>query len=363
MPVTIRDVAREVGCSITTVSYVINDGPRGVRPETRERILEAMKRLNYHPSAVARSLNRKHLDTIGVVFPQPEATLTVNPFFGAVLDGIIKTAARERQNVTLYTGLEWKSGRESLAAFRDGRSDGLLLLSPRTNTDLVDTLREAGISFVLVCSSGERNAAVTSVDIDNAAAARQAVEHLLRRGHQRIAYLGGEPGAPSAPYRRRGYEEALAAANIARDDALTLEDVYRRSWDEAGARGALGLHDETWGYEGTQRLLALSRRPTALFAANDMIAGGAYRACREAGVQIPDDLSIVGFDDTIIALHLTPPLTTVRQPMSDLGATAGGLLLEMLRAEASGEPAPPARHVTLPTYLVERGSTKFLQTP
>lgn len=355
MPATIRDVARECGCSITTVSYVINNGPRGVHPETKKRVLEAMARLRYHPSAVARGLNRKHLDAIGIVFPHPEASLVVNPFFGGVLDGIIKVAAKERQNVTLYTGLEWRGAEQSLPAFRDRRVDGLLLLSPRTNTDIVSRLTEAHIPLVVVSSTGT-DKRITSVDVDNAAAARIAVTHLLALGHRRIGLLAGEPNAPSTPGRRQGYLGALASRRLAADPALMLDDLYEDAWSDAGVKGPLGFYDESWGHTGMGRLLALPDPPSAVFAENDMIARGAYRACSEAGVGIPERMSIVGFDDTPLALHVTPPLTTVRQPMADLGATAARLLLETLRADPARR--QPAQKITLPAELIVRGSTQ-----
>lgn len=352
MPATIRDVARECGCSITTVSYVINNGPRGVHPDTKQRVLEVMTRLRYHPSAVARGLNRKRLDALGVVFPHPEASLVVNPFFGAVLDGIIKVAAAARQNVTLYTGVAWRGAETSMPAFRDRRVDGLLLLSPRTDTDLVATLSDENIPLVVV-GSADHDARVSSVRVDNVGAVRTAVTHLLERGHLRIGMLAGQPASPSAPARRQGYEQALAAFGLALEPTLTLDAWHERAWAEAGVRGQLGYFDAAWGHDGMRHLLALPDPPTAVFAANDMIASGAYRACQQAGVSIPERMSVVGFDDTSLALHISPPLTTVRQPMAELGATATRLLLEQLRSD-NGR---PVEKIVFPTELIVRGST------
>lgn len=343
-PATIKDVAQASGVSTATVSYVLNDGPRRVVPATRARVQAAIEKLQYHPSTMARGLGRKRLDCLGVVFPQPNPGLVADSYFSAVLDGIIQVATARRQNVTLYTGLEWQ-GRESLPAFRDRRVDGLLLVAVLTDSEIVPALAEAGLPFVLI-NAASPDVRVSCVDIDNAQAARAVVRHLAGLGHTRIALLGGQPNSPSTAPRRAGFVRAMREAGLVIDEALLLEGVYTREW----------------GHAGMKRLLGLAAPPTAVFAGGDGIAAGAYRACAEAGVSVPAQVSIVGFDDAPYAQDLTPPLTTVRQPLLQIGATAATVLLDRLDGASIGasdgaETAPPRDRIILRGELVLRGST------
>lgn len=336
-PATIKDVAQASGVSTATVSYVLNNGPRRVDPGTQRRVQAAMERLQYHPSTMARGMSRKRLDCIGVVFPQSNPSLVGDSYFGALLDGIITTATERRQNVTLYTGLEWR-GRDSLPAFRDRRVDGLLLIATLTDSDIVPALTEARVPFILI-NNTLADARIASVDIDNAGAVSQIVEHLAALGHRRIALLGGQPNSPSTPFRREGFQRAMAGHGLPVDPALMPEGFYTREW----------------GCAGMKRLLALPEPPTAVFAGGDGIALGVYQACAEAGVSIPDDLSVVGFDDAMFARHLSPPLTTVRHPLRQIGETAATMLLDRLDEDA-GE-ARALAQIVLPAELIIREST------
>jgi DNA-binding LacI/PurR family transcriptional regulator len=335
-PATIKDVAQESGVSTATVSYVLNNGPRRVDPGTRQRVLGVMERLQYHPSTMARGMSRKHLDCIGVVFPQPYPRLVADSYFSDILDGIIHVATERGQNVTLYTGLEWR-GQASLPAFRDRRVDGLLLIAPLTDSGIVPALIETSVPFVLIDSTSE-NAQINSVDIDNADAALQVVGHLAALGHRRIALLGGQANSPSTRPRRLGFEQAMAQHGLTLDPALMIEGTYTREW----------------GCEGMGRLLDLPNPPTAVFAGGDGIAAGAYQACTDRGLSVPEDLSVVGFDDAPYARTLTPPMTTVHHPLTRIGATAATLLLDCL--QCPGDDCP-ATQIVLPTDLIVREST------
>lgn len=336
MAATIKDIARESGVSTATVSYVLNNGPRNVEPQTRARVLTAMKRLHYHPSTVARGLARKRLDTLGVVLGNPEPNLVTNPYYSAVLDGIIRAATALKQNVTLYTGLEWQGEAESLPAFLDRRVDGLLLMHP--NEEMVEALANTQMQCVLI-NRTTGNARVTSVDIDNRAAAAEAVAHLLHLGHRRIGVVGGHSHSIDQSARVEGYRAALDAAGIAFDAALVRN----------------GYFHPDWGREGMRQMLSLSEKPTAIFCGNDLIAAGVYQTAEENGLRIPDDLSVVGFDDTMPSTHLRPPLTTVHQPLGEIGSTATRLLVEKISA-ASPE-SVEVKKIILPTELIVRGST------
>lgn len=334
---TIKDVARASGVSTATVSYVLNNGPRRVVPATRARVQAAIDSLQYHPSTMARGMGQKRLDCLGVVFPQPHPGLVADSYFSAVLDGIIQTATERRQNVTLYTGLEW-NGAGSLPAFRDRRVDGLLLIATLTDSGIVPALSDAGLPFVLI-NSASPDPRVSQVDIDNAEAARLVVSHLAGLGHTRIALLGGQPNSPSTAPRRTGFLAAMQEYGLEVEDGLLLE----------------GSYDRDWGRAGMARLLALDVPPTAVFAGGDGIAAGAYTACADAGVAVPHQMSIVGFDDAPYAQHLAPPLTTVRHPLTQIGATAATVLLD--RLDAAKETDLSGIRISLHGELIVRGST------
>ncbi len=341
---TIKDVARASGVSTATVSYVLNNGPRRVVPATRARVQAAIEHLQYHPSTMARGMGRKRLDCLGVVFPQPNPGLVADSYFGAVLDGIIQAATERRQNITLYTGLEWH-GAGSLPAFRDRRVDGLLLVATLTDSGIVPALSDAGLPFVLI-SGMSPDPRVSQVDINNAEAARQVVAHLAELGHRRIALLGGQPNSPSTAPRRAGFVAAMQEVGLAVASDLLLEGAYTREWGRAGMA----------------RLLALDAPPTAVFAGGDGIAAGAYTACADAGISIPNQMSLVGFDDAPYAQHLAPPLTTVRQPLTQIGATAATMLLDRLDTakEDTAEDADTdlsGVRLSLHGELIVRGST------
>ncbi len=337
-PATIKDVARASGVSTATVSYVLNNGPRRVVPATRARVEDAIKTLQYHPSTMARGMGQKRLDCLGVVFPQPNPGLVADSYFSAVLDGIIQVATERRQNVTLYTGLEWV-GAASLPAFRDRRVDGLLLVATLTDSTIVPALTEAGLPFVLINGTSP-DPRVSQVDIDNREAAHQVVAHLAALGHQRIALLGGQPNSPSTRPRREGFLDAMQSLGLPADASLILEGTY----------------SQEWGRAGMARLLRLAQPPTAVFAGGDGIAAGAYRACAEAGVSVPGQMSLVGFDDAAYARDLTPPLTTVRHPLTQIGATAATVLLD--RLDALGRDTDESGvQLALHGELIVRGST------
>ncbi|MGI4791673.1 MAG: LacI family DNA-binding transcriptional regulator [Janthinobacterium lividum] len=334
---TIKDVAQASGVSTATVSYVLNNGPKRVVPATRARVQAAIDKLQYYPSTMARGLGQKRLDCLGVVFPQPNPGLVSDSYFSAILDGIIQIATERRQNVTLYTGLEWQ-GVESLPAFRDRRVDGLLLVAVLTDSEMVPALTEAGLPFVLINGTSP-DPRVSSVDIDNIEASGQAVRHLAELGHRRIALLGGQPNSPSSAPRRAGFLQAMQELGLPVDDSLLLEGFYTREW----------------GRKGMARLLSLPEPPTAVFAGGDGIAAGAYLACTDAGISIPHQMSIVGFDDAPYARELLPALTTVRHPLMKIGYTAATVLLD--RLDKAADDVLSGEQVVLCGELVVRGST------
>ncbi len=311
MRVTIRDLARAAGVSCATVSYVLNDGPRTVRPETRDRVLDAMRRLDYHPSAVARALSSNRMDTIGVVAQL--AGDSINHWFASLLQAVLKSSMQHHQNVTLFVGSHWTDIRKSMPTYRDGRCDGLLLLGPPNTDEMARALMNKGVPFVLVNDVCD-HPLVSHVDVDNEASMETLVGNVIAAGHRRIALIGGELELSSARLRHRGYVRALSSAGICYDPRLVPPAHY----------------DENAAYQMAHQVMALSKsvRPTAICCGNDPMAFGTIKALSELGYRVPADISVTGFDDVPTAALFVPPLTTVRQPFEDLGRLAVSTLID-----------------------------------
>lgn len=332
---TIYDVAKESGVSLATVSNVINNGSRPVKPETRQRILDAIEKLNYHPSAVARGLARQRTGTIGIMFGVVESSaIVINAYSAAVLQAVLAEAAEAGYNVTHLT-TPWRGAQESLRAFRDGRTDGNLVIAPPSDSDLLPALASLNLPLVAV-SAPPGLASLPNVDVDDEEGTRQAMGHLISLGHRRIGHICGPENLPSALVRRQGYLEALSGAGVEPRPEYLLPGAYS---PEAG-------------YAGARQLLSLAEPPTAIFAANDEVALGVLDAAREMGISIPGQLSLVGVDDRPVSALVTPPLTTVRQPFEEIGRRATRLLVDLI----AGEGVAPATERFAPR-LVVRGST------
>lgn len=327
MAVTMRDVARHAGVSVATVSRVLNgSGPVG--DATRERILDAAGALRYVPNGTARNLTTSVTETVGVLLPN-----LYGEFYSEVIRGV-EGAVRARRYHTLlssvHDGLE-----ELVAALRTlvGRVDGLVVMSPDIEADVLEANLPPGLPVVLLGAEVPGHAAVT---IDNEAGAAAMVRHLAGLGHRRIALVGGAAGNADAQARRAGYRRAVAEGALDADPALILE----------------GDFTESSGHAAAHALLRLADRPTAVFAANDSMAIGALRAFREAGLDVPGDLALAGFDDIPVAEYVTPALTSVHVPIYEMGARAVEAVLDAVAAPEADGAAP----ITLPTRLVVRES-------
>jgi len=328
MSATIKDVAQEAGVSTATVSRVFNESGR-VQSDTRDRVLGAARALNYVPNESARSLIRKKTQTVGVIVPDMHGE-----FFAQVIRGLERTA-RDRDFHLLVSSShsEASEAKAALKAMR-GRVDGVVMMWPQATPDFLRDLLPGSLPVVLL-NAPDSGAGLASLSFDNYGGARAAVEHLIDHGHERIAILAGPRGNMDAEQRRAGYLDALTEHGLPTDPSLQLEAGFLRQR----------------GYEAVESLLALTPSPTALFASNDSMAVGALRGLREAGVRVPEDLAIVGFDDIPTAQYLTPPLTTVRVPMHELGARAMDVLLQDLQ-DGTGLSVQE----TLPTELIVRQS-------
>jgi LacI family transcriptional regulator len=332
--VTSHDVAERAGVSQTTVSLVLNDrGGPNIPEATRQRVREVAACLGYRPHASARALARGRTDVLGIVISDEPDFDGLDQFFQRkILHGLIHAAFRAGRNPMLYpNGIH---GPPDLHSFCDGRADAFLLVAPSENDPLVAFLTRCRLPFVALAARIETEFG-SWVDADNEGGAAAAVTHLCDAGHARIAHLAGPPANANAAIRRAAFQRVM------RERGLPVPDPFIRD-------GGFLSHT---GEQAAFELLSQPDRPTALFAADDNMALGAYRAARSLGLRIPDDLSLVGFDDADHARAVDPPLTTVRQPLIAM-AEAG---VELLVARLSQPERPPLPRV-LPTELVARGS-------
>jgi LacI family transcriptional regulator len=309
---TMADVAAHAGVGVATVSRVLN-GRANVRPQTREKVLAAMEALSYRPSLTARNLSLRRTHVIGVVVPfftSPSAVERVR--------GVATVLARSPYDLMLFD-IESEERREHAFQLfdRGDRSDGLLMISLIPPDNEVERLRASRLPCVLVDAT---HPALPSVVIDDVRGGEIATSHLIELGHRRIGFLGDKPPDPfrfaSSRDRTRGYEHALARAGI------ELRPEYVRE----------GTQSHHLARSIAIDLLRLPQRPTAIFAASDTQALGVLEAARILGIRVPEDLSVVGFDDIEVAAHLG--LTTVRQPLFESGRRGTELLLQMLGGAA-----------------------------
>lgn len=330
---TSADVAARAGVSRTTVSFVMNGRTdAGIPPETWRRVEEAARELGYHPHGPARDLAGGSTRTIGLVLRQSAEQVAADALLAETLWGVASEARTSGYRV-LVEPLTPGDGQYSELLLSQ-RVDGLIVSGPRVDDEELVSL--VGDGFPIILQGSLPDVPAPSVDVDNRAGARIAVEHLLGLGHRRIACITNAPLAyTAAADRLAGYRDALDAAGIPRDEGLVEE----------------GAFDAASGHAAMARLLARAGDVTACFIASDVVAFGALRAVREAGLRVPADISVVGFDDIPLARHFDPPLTTVRLPANALGAAAGRALI----ARLAGRPA--VERTLLPTELIVREST------
>jgi DNA-binding LacI/PurR family transcriptional regulator len=332
---TSRDVAESAGVSRTTVSFVLNDVPNVQIPEeTRQRVWEAARRLGYYPDASARSLARQRSGNIGVLLCRSADRVFGDVFLMEVLLGIHEIIRALGYHILLEAVEDITAPDAYIGLVRSRHVDGLIVSGPRSDDRQLRDLETEGFPVVLLGQIPESN--LCQIDVDHQRAARTAVDYLLYRGHRRIAFLSQGPAIYTATQARlHGYVEALAAAGLPFDDTLVRHGNFSRAS----------------GYDAMQSLLRLAERPTAVFVGSDTVAFGALAAIRDAGLQAPDDVAIVGFDDEPMASDVTPSLTTVHLPAQLLGRTAAEILMKL----TAGEEVAP-RTVLLDTHLVVRQS-------
>lgn len=326
---TISDVARMAGVSISTVSRVVN-GTAPVAEDTVAQVNRAIQALQYAPHAAARTLAGRRTDTIGLLLPEISGA-----FYAPLIRGI-ETAARESGfDLLIHSAPTGTRSRHAQLPLDEHNTDGLLVFTGRLTDQELAQLHARGFPLLLLYRSSPADLSIPAVIQENKAGARQAVEHLITvHGCRRIAFLAGPPDNEDSYWREAGYEEALRRHDIPVDPAL---------------RG-VGQFDEEVGREAVGAWLEQGLVFDAIFAGDDETASGAILALRQAGVRVPEDVAVAGFDDVPFARLLVPPLTTVRAPIESIGVTAARNLIDLIHGE-------PVEQVTLlPTEFVIRQS-------
>ncbi|WP_345763673.1 LacI family DNA-binding transcriptional regulator [Diaminobutyricibacter sp. McL0608] len=323
---TIHDVAAAAGVSVSTVSKAVN-GRYGIAVDTVERVLEAVEKLGYESSLVASSMRSRRTGVIGVLVADFE------PFSAEILKGVGTALHDSRYDLLAYSGSRQASSegweRRSLSRLSGTLIDGAIMVTPTVVNVTADVP-------IVAIDPHTGHADLPTVESDSFTGARHATSYLVELGHKRIGFVAGRPDLRSSILRDAGYRRALAEAGLPFDASLV----------------GVGRYQQDTGREAATRLLSRADRPTAIFAANDLSAIAVIKAATELGLDVPGDVSVVGFDDIPEASTHNRPLTTVAQPMQQLGAAAADLLVALMKGES-----PSPTHIRLPTRLIVRATT------
>ncbi|HSF80624.1 MAG TPA: LacI family DNA-binding transcriptional regulator [Anaerolineales bacterium] len=329
---TLEDIARQAGVSRSTVSRVVNNQPY-VRQDVRERVLKVIKVTGYHPNVAARTLASHRSWMIGLVLPRSVSSFFHDPYFPRLTQGIAQACNQQNYTLALFLiGTPQDEDKIISRISRKGFLDGILVQSGQIGDQLIDRLALSSVPLVVAGRPYTANE-ISYIDVDNVAAAHQAVSHLVCLGYQRIGTITGIINSTVSLDRKAGYLKALEEHGLKVDPSLIAE----------------GDFTEASGYRAMEQLLP--HNPQAVFAASDVMALGAMRAAREAGMRIPEDIAFIGFDDMPLPTPPKPPLTTIHQPIYEFGMKAVEVLLDMI-----DNGTRPARQVIMDTNLVVRES-------
>lgn len=326
----IRDIAREAGVSVATVSKVMNNYPH-VSQKTRDKVMRVIKDSNFMPNSVARTLVRKRSMTLGLLL----ATGLRHPFFHAMLVGMEEALKKSGYDLIYLAQISWDKSYSVVQHCRSRNVEGVLAFGFPHDALNWDDLIEANIPamFVDLDIKGGRAGYITS---DNAGAIHEAVDHLVGLGHRRIAILAGLPSSHVGRVRRAAFLDAMAAHGLEVPAPWVVNSTFKSEG----------------GFAAASELLARPERPTAIICASDLEAGGVIEAAQAAGLKVPEDLSVIGFDDIDMAAHCNPPLTTIRQDVERIGREALELLVELVQ-----NPKMPPPERIIPAKLIVRQST------
>jgi len=327
---TLEDIAKKAGVSRSTVSRVINDYPH-VREDVRKRVLQIIQSTGYHPNAAARTLASQRSWMIGFVLPRSVSSFFSDPYFPRLTQGVAQACNQNNYTLGLFL-VGTKEDEEKIfpRVSRKGLLDGILVQSGQIGDQLIERLANSNIPLVIAGRPFQSDG-VSYIDVDNINAAYNAVSHLILLGYRRIGMIAGPTNTTVGIDRREGFVKALIERGQNFDESFFIE----------------GDFTEESGYYAMKRLLDV--KPDAIFAASDIMAIGAMRAAREAGLSIPDDIAFVGFDDLPIATLLKPRLTTVRQPVNQFGIKAVEILIDLIENGVK-----PTRRIILDTELIIR---------
>ncbi len=327
---TIREVAKKARVSSTSVSHVLNN-TRFVSEDVRERVKSAMHELNYRPNALARSLRNGKTHTLGLILPD-----SANPFFAEV-GHAIESAAFALGYSVILCNTENDENKERLytEVLENKQLDGIIFVGAGENLEAISEIVQNGLPLVVV-DRDMANLELDTVTTENYQGGLLATQHLLSLGHQIIGCITGPSNITPSAERVTGYRAALQQRGVPAEECLLVRgDFHAPS-----------------GYSAAMQLLQQTPRPTAIFVCNDMMAIGALRAASQLGLNVPENVAIVGFDDIELASYVTPALTTVAQPKQEIGQLAVKLLFERM-----SDPSLPPRHTILSTQLIIREST------
>ena len=335
MAATIKDIARELNISISTVSYALNDGPRSVPPEVKEKVLAVARQMEYRPNKIARSMVTGRADTIAVVPPRDAHEMLLSPYLQIVLNGIIAAAEEMGQDILLRTTFTESDPIAAVQTMQSGKADGMILIAPHDDSRLAEAA--ATLNFPCVVFSADAPPGTLSVSVDNREATYKALDYLTKIGHRKIGHLIGREGLRDAGLRYNAYR------NYCRERSLPLRD----EWIQSGGFTYQG------GREAAEKILSLPDRPTALLAANDESGVGAIDAALSLGLRVPQDVSIVGFDMLPHEIFALRHLTSIRQPIHEMAKSSVALLTQWTR---TGEIPLPASRL-FPAELVVQDTT------
>jgi len=336
---TIRDVARRAGVSVGTVSHVINN-TASVREETKARVLEAIRELDYHPNSVARGLRSRRTNTISLVLPTIERSLEEPSYLFELLAGIIDECKRHNFDLLLSAPSPEEGELAVHKIAKSRRVDGCIITCTKKGDKRIIYLMKEKVPFVAFGRPDPDSSEgwdFPYVDVDGEAGVRQGVRYLLELGHRRIGFIGLSAELVCAQHRLKGYRSALEERGIDFDPALVLE----------------GETTQMGGYRAMKRLLEVEPPPTAVMVSSDLMALGAMRAAQEEGLTVGRDISIIGFDDIQIAANYQPPLTTIRQPIYQIGTLLARILIRLIKGEELSE---DERKIILQPELIVRKS-------
>ncbi|MFP7298866.1 LacI family DNA-binding transcriptional regulator [Neobacillus niacini] len=333
MAVTIKDVAALANVAPSTVSRVIADSPR-ISEETKRKVKKAMEQLGYHPNYNARNLASQSTHVLGLVMPSSKDVGFQNPFFPTVLQGISEGAQEKNYALHMSTGKSDKEVFDAVIQMVQGkRVDGVILLYSNIDDQVISYLKEQNFPFVLIGKPYKDIEEITHVDNDNVRAAKEATEYLIGYGHEKIAFIGGSAELMVTVDRISGYQQALKDAGL----TVTSDYIIHQEFLREGGQGA--VHE----------LMALEHPPTALVVADDFMALGVLNKLDELGIKVPDDLSIVSFNNVLLAEMARPPLTSVDINIFELGYQASKNLIVMV--ENNNE---PTKRLIISHQIIER---------